>query len=79
MKATALKFAVCLLTAWLPFAAQATEAPSATSQPLKVGIIGTGDIGGALARHWAKAGHQLLISSRHPNNCARSRRSWART
>jgi predicted dinucleotide-binding enzyme len=66
MKATALKFAVCLLTAWLPFAAQATEAPPATSQPLKVGIIGTGDIGGALARHWAKAGHQLLISSRHP-------------
>jgi predicted dinucleotide-binding enzyme len=33
---------------------------------VKIGIIGTGDIGGALARHWAAAGHQLLISSRHP-------------
>lgn len=39
---------------------------SAAEAPLKIGIIGTGDIGGALARHWAKAGHELLISSRHP-------------
>jgi predicted dinucleotide-binding enzyme len=34
--------------------------------PLKIGIIGTGNIGSALAKHWAKAGHELLISSRHP-------------
>lgn len=33
---------------------------------LKIGIIGTGRIGGALAEHWAQAGHELLISSRHP-------------
>ena len=33
---------------------------------LKIGIIGTGRIGGALAEHWAKAGHQLMVSSRHP-------------
>lgn len=39
------------------------QAPSAS---LKIGIIGTGRIGGALADHWAKAGHELLISSRHP-------------
>jgi predicted dinucleotide-binding enzyme len=38
--------------------------PAAT--PLKIGIIGTGRIGGALARHWAKAGHEVFISSRHP-------------
>jgi len=37
-----------------------------TAHPMKIGIIGTGDIGGALARHWGAAGHQLLISSRHP-------------
>jgi hypothetical protein len=42
----------------------APEAPG--SGPLKIGIIGTGHIGGALATHWAKAGHELLISSRHP-------------
>jgi predicted dinucleotide-binding enzyme len=33
---------------------------------MKIGIIGTGRIGSALAEHWAKAGHQLMISSRHP-------------
>ncbi len=38
----------------------------AHAAPMKIGIIGTGDIGGALARHWAAAGHQLVISSRHP-------------
>ncbi len=39
---------------------------AAQAASLKIGIIGTGRIGGALARHWAKAGHQLMISSRHP-------------
>lgn len=34
--------------------------------PLKIGIIGTGKIGGALARHWVKAGHEVFVSSRHP-------------
>ncbi|HEX5160886.1 MAG TPA: NADPH-dependent F420 reductase [Steroidobacteraceae bacterium] len=37
-----------------------------SSHPMKIGIIGTGSIGGALARHWGAAGHELLISSRHP-------------
>lgn len=38
----------------------------AEAASLKIGIIGTGRIGGALAEHWAKAGHALMISSRHP-------------
>src|SRR5688572_13551135 len=38
----------------------------AQSEPMKIGIIGTGRIGGALARHWVKAGHEVLVSSRHP-------------
>jgi predicted dinucleotide-binding enzyme len=38
----------------------------AAEAPLKIGIVGTGNIGGALAAHWAKAGHELVISSRHP-------------
>ncbi len=59
-------FAALLLAALLPVV-QAADAPvHKTANPLKIGIIGTGDIGGALARHWAKAGHQLVISSRHP-------------
>jgi hypothetical protein len=37
------------------------DAPS-----IRIGIIGTGNIGGALARHWVNAGHEVLMSSRHP-------------
>jgi predicted dinucleotide-binding enzyme len=38
----------------------------AAGAPLKIGIIGTGRIGSALARHWVKAGHEVFVSSRHP-------------
>lgn len=31
-----------------------------------IGIIGSGKIGGTLGRHWAQAGHEILFSSRHP-------------
>jgi predicted dinucleotide-binding enzyme len=45
----------------------ATAASTSTpAKSLKIGIIGTGKIGGALARYWAKAGHEVIISSRHP-------------
>jgi hypothetical protein len=33
----------------------------------KIGIIGTGKIGSALARHWVKAGYEVFVSSRHPD------------
>ena len=33
---------------------------------MKIGIIGSGNIGSNLGRHWAKAGHEVLFSSRHP-------------
>jgi hypothetical protein len=35
---------------------------------LKIGIIGAGQIGGTLGEHWVKAGHEILFSSRHPEN-----------
>src|SRR5262249_48671575 len=35
--------------------------------PLKIGIIGAGHIGGTLAKLWVQAGHEVLISSRHPD------------
>jgi len=34
--------------------------------PLKVGVIGAGRIGGTLGELWVKAGHEVLLSSRHP-------------
>jgi 8-hydroxy-5-deazaflavin:NADPH oxidoreductase len=59
-------FLALLLAALLPAAAPAADAVPKTKNPMKIGIIGTGEIGGALARHWGAAGHELLISSRHP-------------
>jgi predicted dinucleotide-binding enzyme len=43
-----------------------TSAALPAARSLKIGIIGTGRIGGALARHWVKAGHEVFVSSRHP-------------
>jgi 8-hydroxy-5-deazaflavin:NADPH oxidoreductase len=39
-----------------------SNAICADSSSLKIGIIGTGNIGGTLAAHWAAAGHELVIS-----------------
>lgn len=33
---------------------------------MKIGIIGSGNIGATLGQHWASAGHQVMFSSRHP-------------
>lgn len=43
-----------------PFAAAAQTAP------LKIGVIGSGHIGGTIGGLWVKAGHPVLFSSRHP-------------
>jgi predicted dinucleotide-binding enzyme len=41
-------------------------AAPAGNAPMKIGIIGAGHIGGTLAKLWVEAGHEVLISSRHP-------------
>ena len=41
---------------------------AAGQTPLKIGIIGAGRIGGTLGEHWVKAGHEVLLSSRHPES-----------
>jgi hypothetical protein len=35
---------------------------------LKIGVIGAGRIGGTLGELWVKAGHEVLLSSRHPES-----------
>jgi hypothetical protein len=35
---------------------------------MKIGVIGSGNIGGTLGQHWAKAGHEIMFSSRHPED-----------
>ncbi len=37
-----------------------------TDKPLRIGIIGSGYIGGSVGVLWAQAGHQVFFSSRHP-------------
>jgi predicted dinucleotide-binding enzyme len=59
---------VVLASLFLALATAAfVDAPVAVAQEaLKIGIIGTGRIGGALAKHWVNAGHEVFMSSRHP-------------
>ena len=33
---------------------------------LKIGVIGSGHIGGTIGTLWVKSGHPVLFSSRHP-------------
>ena len=35
---------------------------------MKIAIIGTGNVGGALASQWAKAGHQIILGIRDTND-----------
>lgn len=51
----------------LPWTARA-QAPSAAA--LKLGFIGAGREGGALGTLFAKAGHSVMFSSRHPETLA---------
>src|SRR5262249_58584123 len=33
---------------------------------MKIGVIGSGRVGGTIGRLWVNAGHPILLSSRHP-------------
>jgi predicted dinucleotide-binding enzyme len=35
---------------------------------MKIGIIGSGNVGGTLGKRWAKGGHTVVFSSRHPES-----------
>ena len=51
-----------LAIAGLPAAAGAATADTSA---LKIGVIGSGQVGGTLGSVWARAGHQLMFSSRN--------------
>jgi 8-hydroxy-5-deazaflavin:NADPH oxidoreductase len=40
------------------------------TEPLTIAVVGTGNIGGTLARAWAAAGHRVVLASRHPEQAA---------
>jgi len=41
---------------------------SAGKARMKIGIVGSGNVGGTLGSVWAKAGHEVMFSSRHLEN-----------
>jgi len=43
----------------------ALRAAGAGSEKMKIGIVGSGNVGGALGGVWAKAGHEVMFSSRN--------------
>lgn len=62
---TVVTAAVLVVLCGLPLAAQAGTSES--SRPMRIGVIGSGHIGGTLGELWVKAGHEVLFSSRHPD------------
>jgi len=58
-----------LLLVPTPFMHRLRAAP-ASRGTMKIGVIGSGNIGGTVGLQWAKAGHELLFSSRHPDELA---------
>ena len=46
----------------------ARVAMAVDSQKVKIGIIGSGHVGSALGEVWAKAGNEVMFSSRHLDN-----------
>jgi 8-hydroxy-5-deazaflavin:NADPH oxidoreductase len=61
------RVAAAALGALLVCTAAGAAAPASATAPLRIGIIGTGHIGGTLARLWVASGHEVLMSSRHPD------------
>lgn len=59
---------VLALLVMAPFSVVAQGDPvSSDQQSLKIGIIGSGSMGSRLGLHWIAAGHEVLFSSRNPD------------
>jgi predicted dinucleotide-binding enzyme len=40
------------------------------AKPMRIGVIGAGSLGGTVGRLWVQAGHEVMFSSRHPEELA---------
>jgi predicted dinucleotide-binding enzyme len=50
-----------------PFVAEPVAHPiPRTTRPMRIGVIGSGNIGGTVGELWASAGHQVMFSDRDP-------------
>jgi hypothetical protein len=52
--------AAALMLEGLPFASRAANAGK-----MKIGIVGSGRVGGGIGSVWVRAGHEVMFSSRH--------------
>jgi 8-hydroxy-5-deazaflavin:NADPH oxidoreductase len=43
---------------------------AAAMEPTRVGVIGAGSLAGTVGRLWVEAGHEVMFSSRHPEELA---------
>lgn len=50
----------------LPWLCQQAQASEADSPRLRIGVIGSGRMGGTVGRIWLAAGHEVMFSSRNP-------------
>src|SRR5258707_5420130 len=57
---------ISLLTASIAFPAFAQMKDENTNN-LRIGIIGSGSLGGTVGKLWVRAGHEVMFSSRHPD------------
>lgn len=58
LASTATSVALLSVSGWV-------RAADLGSRKMKIGIIGSGNVGSALGRVWAKAGHEVMFSSRN--------------
>ena len=49
-----------------PAMAQFPALAQETSKKIRIGVIGSGNIGGTIGTLWVKDGHEVMFSSRHP-------------
>ncbi len=55
------------LTAGAVLSAIGFNRPAQAADPLRIGVIGSGHIGGTIGELWVKAGHSVMFASRHPD------------
>jgi predicted dinucleotide-binding enzyme len=63
---SAITAALAAALALTPLVGSAQSTPQ-TQRPMKIGFIGSGNIGGTIGELLAKAGHDVLFSSRNPD------------
>src|SRR5690242_20016644 len=49
---------------------RAASAQPSSGAPMRIGVIGSGRLGGAVGTLWVKSGHPVMFSSRDPDQTA---------